>query len=134
MSLSKQEQAEDKNTPAPILKTLASDEDWMVREAVANHGHILAKTLDDLSNDENELVRLAVSLNKHTNSKTLTTMCSDESDSVRLNISKHPEVTLRVLTVLSLGNMNKDLAQSIIKNPKTQEKVIVKLTALLEEL
>jgi len=132
MDINKLEQAEDKNTPSPILKTLADDESWEIREAVARHKNILAKTLDSLCNDENELVRLAVSVHRHTNSKTLTTMCADTNNQIRCNIAKHPEATLRVLTVLSLGEFDKDVAQAILANDKTQDKVRVKLQAQLE--
>jgi hypothetical protein len=123
MGITKLEQAEDSYTPAPILKTLANDESWEVREAVANNHHVLSTTLDKLANDESDFVRYAVSLNNNTSPQTLTMLTDDTNSDIKCNIAKHPNASARILTMLAL-NGDESVLKAVLNNHKTPENAI----------
>ena len=75
--------ARNANTSSEVLTTLVGDEDWHVRQAVASNANTPSEFLATLAEDENWRVRFAIARNANTSSEVLTTLAEDEEDDVR---------------------------------------------------
>ncbi len=74
----------DNTLSAAMLRTLAEDTDWYVRESVARHEKTPSAVLERLAYDPSFSVRTEVALNSHTPISTIATLGGDEIRKVAL--------------------------------------------------
>ena len=77
------------NTPVEILETLAGDRLWDVRRAVASNPNTSTKILETLAGDENSDVRRGVAYNLNTSVEILKTLAGDKNCWVRNAVAEN---------------------------------------------
>ena len=104
-SMSKDEKinlAKNKNASPEILKKLAEDEDWAVRETVAKNPGTPVEILRKLAFDEDEHVGKAVAINLSTTFDILKEQAEDEDANVRETVAENPRTPDDILRKLAL--------------------------------
>jgi hypothetical protein len=76
--------AKHRNLPQTLLRRLARDDDWRVRQAIAAHMRTPPKVLQSLAKDSDRDVREAVARNSQTPAESLEHLLADNNDAVRL--------------------------------------------------
>jgi hypothetical protein len=89
--------AKNTSTTNTILHSLAQDEDWHVRQAVAQNPGAGLNTLELLAEDSDRDVRAAVATNTSINSKLLEQFVIDSDELVRNAALRNPNLSAQIL-------------------------------------
>lgn len=88
------------NSPPEILEILATDENYLVRQNVANHPKATLDTLNKLKTDENINVREKVAANSNISLEIIKELAQDSMAAVRQAIVNNPHTTTAILNEL----------------------------------
>ena len=92
-----------KNNASPeILKKLAEDEDWEVRETVARNPKTPVDILRKLALDEDDDVRWGAIQNPNMTAEALKKLAEDEDWEVRETVAENPKTPVDILRKLAL--------------------------------
>jgi len=106
------------DTPAETLCTLARDEDWRVRQAVATNPALAVEELGWLSRDADADVRRAVVAHPRVSEEILEHLSRDEQPDIRLQVAQHPRTPLSALGLL-LADPDEPVRQAAQAHPQT---------------
>ncbi len=104
-------------TPPETLRTLAQDEDWRVRQAVAQNPGLAADLLTRLSSDTDADVRRAVVAHPQVTQDILERLSLDDQADLRLQVAQHPSAPLSALAIL-LADADESVRQAARAHPR----------------
>lgn len=110
-------------TPTETLRTLARDEDWRVRQAVATHPELAADVLSLLSSDTDADVRRAVVVHPQATEEILERLSVDEQQDIRLQVAQYPGAPLLALAIL-LADYDEQVRHAAQAHPQTPVSLI----------
>jgi hypothetical protein len=105
-------------TPAETLCTLARDEDWRVRQAVATNPALTAEELGWLLHDADADVRRAVVVHPRVTEEILEHLSADAQQDIRLQVAQHPRTPPRALGIL-LADPDEPVRQAAQAHPQS---------------
>lgn len=110
-------------TPPETLRTLAEDEDWRVRQAVATHPAPAPELLSLLAGDPDADVRRAVVAHPQVAGEILERLSADEQQDIRLQVAKHPGAPPLALTIL-LADADETVRQAAQAHPRAPAELV----------
>lgn len=94
------------SAPLGLIVAFASDEDWRVREAVAQNLRLPADTLEQLSNDTDRDVRAAAASHPEASVAQLERLAGDNDERVRQAVASHPSTPRALIERLERAASN----------------------------
>ena len=117
---------ENNNASPEMIEELAEDEDFEVRQEVAEHPNTPAEVLRKLAEDENWEVRREVARNPRTPAEVFMKLAEDGDKYVKEAVTNNPNTPVEALRKLA-GDGDKYVREGVAKNPRTPVEVLRKL-------
>ena len=114
------------NTPIPILKQLAKDQDADVRGRVAGHPNTPIPVLEQLAKDKEKNVRLSLASHPNTPIPVLKQLAKDKDADVRGRVAELPNAPVPVLEQLA-KDKDASVRNNVASNPNTPIPVLEQL-------
>jgi len=113
--------AKNTNTPEDVLRELAKDPAWPIREQVAENPSTPDDVLRDLAKDRDMNVRAKVALNINIPLDVLQTLAKDEHEDVRWYVAENPKASSKMLVMVyeyekSLGEPDEYIIKALYEN------------------